>query len=275
MRRTPRVQRWVRSAANASRGATARKRRHVVTLFPPVRSGARTGPVTLGTDGAIWTIGGTVQETMGRYATSGVTTGIPVPANDLIALLPSSGGTFWVAKPVLCIGQPTAICLRIDRFLPGATTATPYIFPVAVNLGGAHQLGVDSTGSLWEAGGERSQPDRFFRMRADGTTGARHSPPAGARPCTPMGPSRSTLTERSGRARARRQGTSTSFGSYRPPEPLISDVTAVACAARTACTLLPESLLDSTLVTQRIEYWNGHGLRACVRPTSRVDSSSS
>jgi hypothetical protein len=141
----------------------------VVTLFPPVRPGVRTGPVTLGTDGAIWTIGGTNDETMGRYTTSGVTTGIQIPGDDLMALLPSSGGSFWVAKPILCIGQPTSICLRIERFAPGATTANGYIFPVAVNLGGAHQLGVDSTGSLWEAGGERSEPDRFFRMNADGT----------------------------------------------------------------------------------------------------------
>ena len=40
---------------------------------------------------------------------------------------------------------------------------------VAVNLGGAHQLGVDAAGSLWEAGAERSDPDRFFRMEATGT----------------------------------------------------------------------------------------------------------
>ena len=142
----------------------------VVTLFPPVRAGARTGPVTLATDGAIWTIGGSVEETIGRYTPAGVTTDIAVPdTSDLIALLPSSGGMFWVAKPVLCIGQPTAICLRIDRFMPGATTASAFIFPVAVNLGGAHQLGADSTGALWEAGGERSEPDRFFRMTPDGT----------------------------------------------------------------------------------------------------------
>jgi streptogramin lyase len=141
-----------------------------VTLFPPVRPGARTGPVTLGTDGAIWTIGGSVTETMGRYTTTGNTTGMQIPAgSDLIALLPSSGGTFWAAKPILCIGQTTAICLRVDRFAPGASTASFYLFPVGVDLDGSHQLGVDTAGSLWEAGGERSEPDRFFKMTADGT----------------------------------------------------------------------------------------------------------
>jgi hypothetical protein len=142
----------------------------VVTLFSPVRPGARTGPVTLGADGAIWTLGGSVEETMGRYTTTGITTGITVPdANDLIALLPSSGGTFWAAKPVLCIGQLTAICLQIHRFTPGASSSSVHIFPVGINLGGAHQLGADSAGSLWEAGGERTDPDRFFRMNPDGT----------------------------------------------------------------------------------------------------------
>ena len=52
---------------------------------------------------------------------------------------------------------------------PGASGARDFIFPVAVNLGGAHQLGADAAGSLWEAGGERSDPARFFRMNADGT----------------------------------------------------------------------------------------------------------
>jgi hypothetical protein len=141
----------------------------VVTLLPPARPGVRTGPVTLGTDGAIYAIGGTNEETMGRYTASSVTTGIRIPGDDLIALLPSSGGTFWVADPKLCIGQPTDICLRIDRFAPGASTAGSFMFPVAVNLGGPHQLGADSAGSLWEAGGERSDPDRFFRMDTDGT----------------------------------------------------------------------------------------------------------
>ncbi len=141
----------------------------VVTIFPPARPGVRTGPVTLGNDGAIYAIGGTNDETMGRYTSSSVTTGIQIPGNDLIALLPSSGGTFWVADPKLCIGQPTAICLRIDRFTPGSTSASSFIFPVAVSLGGAHQLGVDAAGSLWEAGAERSDPDRFFRMDATGT----------------------------------------------------------------------------------------------------------
>jgi hypothetical protein len=140
-----------------------------VTLLPPARPGVRTGPVTLGGDGAIYAIGGTNDETMGRYTSSTVTTGIQIPGNDLIALLPSSGGTFWVADPKLCIGQPTAICLRIDRFAPGASSSGSFIFPVAVSLGGAHQLGADSAGSLWEAGGERSDPDRFFRMNTDGT----------------------------------------------------------------------------------------------------------
>ncbi len=141
-----------------------------VTLLPPARPGVRTGPVTLGTDGAIYAIGGTNDETMGRYTSSSVTTGIQIPGNDLIALLPSSGGTFWVADPKLCIGQPTAICLRIDRFAPGASTpGGSFIFPVAVSLGGPHQLAADFAGALWEAGGERSDPDRFFRMNTDGS----------------------------------------------------------------------------------------------------------
>ncbi len=141
----------------------------VVTLLPPPRPGVRTGPVTLGTDGAIYAIGGTNDETMGRYTSSGDTTGIHIPGNDLIALLPSSGGTFWAADPKLCIGQPTAICLLIERFAPGATSASSFIFPVAVNLGGAHQLAADAAGSLWEAGAERGGPARFFRMNIDGT----------------------------------------------------------------------------------------------------------
>jgi streptogramin lyase len=142
----------------------------VVTIFPPVRPGARTGPVTIGDDGAAWTLGGSVEETMGRYTTTGITTGITVPdANDLIALLPSSGGTFWAAKPVLCIGQLTEICLQIHRFAPGTSESSVHIFPVGISLGSAHQLGVDAAGALWEAGGERSDPDRFFRMNVDGT----------------------------------------------------------------------------------------------------------
>ncbi|HEY6468921.1 MAG TPA: hypothetical protein VI434_04070 [Candidatus Dormibacteraeota bacterium] len=138
--------------------------------LPAGRPGVRTGPVTLGNDGAIYAIGGTNDETMGRYTSSGVTTGIQIPGNNLIALLPSSGGTFWVAEPKLCIGQPTDISLRINRFAPDVTdTSGGFMFPVAISLGAAHQLGVDATSSLWEAGAERSDPDRFFRMDATGT----------------------------------------------------------------------------------------------------------
>ncbi|MFI5287476.1 MAG: hypothetical protein ACHQ4F_14295 [Candidatus Dormibacteria bacterium] len=142
----------------------------VVTLLPPVRPGAHAGPVTLGNDGAIWTLGGDPLMTMGRYTTTGSTTGIQIPIGGaLVRLLPSSGGMFWGARPVLCIGQTSLFCLRIDRFSPGAATANFFIFPVGINLSGSYQLAVDSAGLLWQAGGERSEPDRFFRMNADGT----------------------------------------------------------------------------------------------------------
>jgi hypothetical protein len=108
--------------------------------------------------------------TMARYSTTGTTTDIPLPVGgELVALLPSTGGTFWAARPILCIGQTTAICLQADRFVPGTGTADFFLFPVGINLGGSYQLAVDSTGSLWEAGGERSEPDRFFRMSTSGT----------------------------------------------------------------------------------------------------------
>jgi hypothetical protein len=46
----------------------------------------------------------------------------------------------------------------------------------------------------------------------------------------------------------------------------IGDVTGVACATRTACTLLPSSLINFELVTSHIEDWNGHSLRAVRAP---------
>ncbi len=46
----------------------------------------------------------------------------------------------------------------------------------------------------------------------------------------------------------------------------IADVTGVGCGSATACTLVPASLVDANLVTARIEYWNGHALRAVRAP---------
>ena len=141
-----------------------------VTLFPPVRPGARPGPVTLGHDGAIWVLGGKPVMTMGRYTTTGSTTGTQIPTGGaLVALLPSSGGTFWGARGLRCVGQVSASCFRVDRFSPGATTANFFIFPVGINLSGTDQLATDSAGSLWQAGSQRGQPDRFFRMNPTGT----------------------------------------------------------------------------------------------------------
>ena len=141
----------------------------VVTLFPPVRPGAHVGPVALGNDNAIWVLGGNPLMTMGRYTTSGATTGIQIPiGGELVALLPSSGGMFWGAKEIFCSGQIPPFCYRIDRFSPGTTSASFFIFPVGINLSRNHQLGVDSAGSLWQAGAERNGPDRFFRMNTSG-----------------------------------------------------------------------------------------------------------
>jgi streptogramin lyase len=142
----------------------------MVTLFPPVRPGAHAGPVTLGNDGAIWVLGGNPVMTMGRYTPTSSTLGIQVPlGGDLRQLLPSSSGMFWGARPILCIGQTTEFCLRVDRFSPGAGTAPFFVFPVGINLSRNDQLGVDSAGALWEAGAERTEPDRFFRMNTTGT----------------------------------------------------------------------------------------------------------
>jgi hypothetical protein len=44
-----------------------------------------------------------------------------------------------------------------------------FLFPAIFNLSGVNQLGVSSDGSLWRAGRERTQPDRFFRMNGNGT----------------------------------------------------------------------------------------------------------
>jgi hypothetical protein len=46
----------------------------------------------------------------------------------------------------------------------------------------------------------------------------------------------------------------------------IGDVTGVGCAAPTACTLLPSSLVNFELVTSQIDHWNGHSLRAVRAP---------
>jgi hypothetical protein len=141
-----------------------------VTLFPPVRPGAKAGPVTLGNDGAIWTLGGNPIMTMGRYTPTSSTTGIQVPfAGEQVALLPSSGGMFWGARPVRCSGQTTGSCFRVERFSPGNTTRSFFIFPVGIALAGGFQLGDGSDGSLWQAGAERTDPDRFFRMNTNGT----------------------------------------------------------------------------------------------------------
>jgi hypothetical protein len=40
---------------------------------------------------------------------------------------------------------------------------------VGINLSRNDQLGVDAAGALWEAGAERTEPDRFFRMNTTGT----------------------------------------------------------------------------------------------------------
>jgi streptogramin lyase len=141
----------------------------VVTLFPPAAPGVRAGPVALASDGAIWALGGYPHQQLGRYTPSGSSTGIQIATGELTGMLARPDGTFWGWRPILCIGQTTEFCLRVSRFSAGGATSSTYLFPVGINLNGPDQLGVSSDGSLWRAGNERTEPDRFFRMAANGT----------------------------------------------------------------------------------------------------------
>jgi streptogramin lyase len=139
-----------------------------VTLFPPPAPGVRAGPVAFASDGAIWALGGYPQQQLGRYTTSGSSTGIQIPTGELTGMLARPDGTFWGWRPILCIGQTSEFCLRVSRFSAGGPTGSTYLFPVGISLNGPDQLGVSTDGSLWRAGAERSEPDRFFRMTANG-----------------------------------------------------------------------------------------------------------
>ncbi len=141
----------------------------VVTLYPPPAPGVRAGPVALASDGAIWVLGGYPSQHLGRYTTSGSSTGIQIPTGELTGMLARPDGTFWGWRPILCIGQTSLFCLRVTGFTAGGATRSTYLFPVGINLNGPDQLGVSTDGSLWRAGRERSEPDRFFRMNANGT----------------------------------------------------------------------------------------------------------
>jgi len=140
-----------------------------VTLLPPPAPGVRAAPVALASDGAIWALGGYRHQQLGRYTASGSTTGIQIPTAQLTGMLTRPDGTFWGWRPILCIGQTSEFCLSVSSFKAGGTAGPFYLFPVGVNLNGPDQLGVGPDGSLWQAGGERSEPDRFFRMNANGT----------------------------------------------------------------------------------------------------------
>lgn len=141
----------------------------VVTLFPPPGPGKRSGPVTLASDGAIWALGGYPSQLLGRYTPSGSSIGITIPTGALTGLLARPDGTFWGRATIFCSGAVPPFCLRVTLFSPGGSTRLVFIFPVGINLSGPDQLGVGSDGSLWRAGRERTQPDRFFRMNGNGT----------------------------------------------------------------------------------------------------------
>jgi streptogramin lyase len=141
----------------------------VVTLLPPPGPGKRAGPVTLASDGAIWALGGYPSQLLGRYTASGSSLGIQIPTGALTGLLARPDGTFWGWKVIFCSGQTLPFCLRVTQFSPGGTSRQVFIFPVGVSVSGADQLALDSEGSLWEAGAERTGPDRFFRMNGNGT----------------------------------------------------------------------------------------------------------
>src|SRR5579862_7225430 len=140
-----------------------------VTLLPPPGAGVRAGPVALASDGAIWVLGGYRYQQLGKYTSSGATTGIQLPTSILTGMLSRPDGSFWGWRVILCTGQTTIFCLRVSRFSAGGSTATSYLYPVGINLNGPDQLAVSADGSLWQAGRERTEPCRFFRMTSDGT----------------------------------------------------------------------------------------------------------
>lgn len=139
-----------------------------VTLLPPPGPGKRAGPVVLASDGAIWALGGYPIQVLGRYTATGSTTGISVPAGALTGLLARPDGTFWGWATIYCSGQTSGFCLRISLFSAGGSRLV-FIYPVGINLNGPDQLGVGSDGSLWRAGRERTEADRFFRMNGSGS----------------------------------------------------------------------------------------------------------
>jgi hypothetical protein len=114
-------------------------------------------------------LGGYPSQLLGRYTPSGSSTGISKPPGAFTGLLARPDGTFWGWATIFCSGAVPPFCLRVTLFSPGGSTRLVFIFPVSIGVNGPDQLGVSPDGSLWRAGGERTQPDRFFRMNGNGT----------------------------------------------------------------------------------------------------------
>jgi hypothetical protein len=136
-----------------------------VSLHPPVDPGALPGAVALGSDGAIWVLEGRDEQFYGRYTPSGTPTAYPSNGN-WFTLLARPGGTFWVGVVRYCSGSTSAFCLLMAVSTPGSSFPAKFIFPVSFY--NSNQLAVDAAGAVWQAGHERIEPDRLFRMESGG-----------------------------------------------------------------------------------------------------------
>jgi hypothetical protein len=177
-----------------------------VTLFPPPKPGALSGSVTVASDGSVWVLGGFRQQALGQYTATGSRTGIQTPTNTLAQVLARPDGSFWGTLTKGCFGHGFEICETATHFTPGGTASPFIIFPVAQTA--TTQNAVDAGGSLWEAGGERSGPSRFFRMNGAGTIDRSAAFPTaadgsalradGPLVVTPMGPAWASASSPSG-----------------------------------------------------------------------------
>ncbi len=141
-----------------------------VTLYPPVRAGARPQAVALGADGAIRALEGYDIESIGRYTAGAPPTGMSLPFGGWTDLLARPDGSYWLLRELFCSGLNQPFCPAVSLLSASGSVSNRHIYPVSVPGGGPLNVrtAVGPDGGLWMAGRQSTGPNRLFRMDANG-----------------------------------------------------------------------------------------------------------